>query len=59
MWAAWAEVVRRQGVSYIDKIYIFEILIKNVRNIYHPAKLDEIFLKVGTPREAFIFQWAL
>ena len=45
-WAAWAEVARRQGVSYIYKIYIFEILI--VWNIHHPAKSDEIFLIVGT-----------
>ena len=28
-WAAWADVVRRQCVSCVDKIYIFEILMKN------------------------------
>ena len=29
MWAAWAEIVRRGGVSHCNKIYIFEILMKN------------------------------
>ena len=28
-WAAWAEVVHRRDVFYVDKIYIFEIFIKN------------------------------
>ena len=48
-WAACAEVARRQGVSYDDEIYIFEILIKIFWNINHPAKSEEFFLKVGTP----------
>ena len=37
-WAAWAEVALQLKFSY-----------KIVRNIHHPTKSDEIFLKVGTP----------
>ena len=28
-WATWVDVVRRRSVSCVDKIYIFEILMKN------------------------------
>ena len=28
-WAAWAEVACQRDMSYDDKIYIFEILMKN------------------------------
>ena len=48
-WAAWAEVARWRGVSYVDKIYILKSSWKIVRNINHPAKSDEFFLRVGTP----------
>ena len=48
-WAAWAEVVRRRGVSYIDKIYIFEVLIKNCSKYVSASQIGWNFLKVGTP----------
>ena len=48
-WAGWAEVARLRGVSYDDRIYIFEILMKIVRNITHPAKSDELFFESGHP----------
>ena len=35
--AAWAEVVRRRDVSYVDKIYIFEILMKNCPKYLSPS----------------------
>ena len=50
-WAAWAEVVRRLGVSNLEKIIFLESSRKIVLNIYRPAQSDEIFLKVGTPIE--------
>ena len=48
-WAAWAEVVRRRGVSYIDKIYIFEILMKNCSKYSSPSQIGWIFFKSGHP----------
>ena len=48
-WAAWAEVVHRRGVFYVDKIYILKSSWKIVRNMFQPAKSDEIVLQVGTP----------
>ena len=40
--------LRRRGVSK-DDITFLKSPWKTVRNINHPAKSDEIFLKVGTP----------
>ena len=48
-WAAWAEVAHRQGVSYIDKIYIFEIIMKNCSKYVSASQIGWNFLKVGTP----------
>ena len=45
-WTAWAEIVRQWGVSCVNEIYIFEILMKNCSK--YLAKSDDFFLKVGT-----------
>ena len=45
MWAAWAEVARRRGVSYIDKIYIFEILMRNCSKYQSPSQIGWFFSK--------------
>ena len=38
-WAAWADVVCRRGVSCINKIYIFEILMKNCSKYPSPSQI--------------------
>ena len=38
-WAAWAELVRRLGVTYDDKIDIFEILMKNCSKYQSPSQI--------------------
>ena len=48
-WAAWAEVARRWGVSYVDKIYISEILIKNCSKYSSPSKIGWNVFKCGHP----------
>ena len=48
-WAEWAEVVRRQGVSYVDKIHIFEILMTNCSKYLMPSQIGWNFWKVSTP----------
>ena len=45
-WATWAELVRRRGVSCVDKIYIFEIAMKNCSKYPSPVKIPEV---AGTP----------
>ena len=48
-WAAWAEVARRQGVSYVDKIYIFEILVENSSKDQSPSQIGWNFFQSGHP----------
>ena len=48
-WAAWADFVRRRGVSCIDKIYIFEILMKNFSKYSSPSQIRWNFFKSGHP----------
>ena len=43
MWAAWAEVAHQLGVSYVDKIYIFEILTKNCLKYSSLSQIRWIF----------------
>ena len=50
MWAVWAEVVRRWGVSYIDKIYNFEIHMKNCSKYLSPSQIGWNFFKSGHPQ---------
>ena len=38
-WAGWAEVARLRGVSYDDRIYIFEILMKNCSKYSLPSQI--------------------
>ena len=44
--ATWAELVRRRGVSCVDKIYIFEIVMKNCSKYPSPVKIRDV---AGTP----------
>ena len=44
--ATWAELVRRRGVSCVDKIYIFEIAMKNCSKYQSPVKIRDV---AGTP----------
>ena len=46
--ATWAELVRRRGVSCIDKIYIFEIVMKNCLKYPSPVKIRDV---AGTPNK--------
>ena len=48
-WAAWADVVRRRGVSCIDKIYIFEILMKSCSKYPSPSQIRWNFFQSGHP----------
>ena len=44
--AMWAELVSRLGVSCVDKIYIFEIAMKNCSKYPSPIKIHDV---AGTP----------
>ena len=44
--ATWAELVRRWGVSCVDKIYIFEMAMKNSSKYPSPVKIRDV---AGTP----------
>ena len=44
--AMWAELVRRRGVSCVDRIYIFEIVMKNRSKYPSPIKIRDV---AGTP----------
>ena len=44
--ATWAELVRWQSVSCVDKIYIFEIVMKNCLKYPSPVKFRDV---AGTP----------
>ena len=48
-WAEWADVVRRWGVSYVDKIHIFEILMKNCSKYVSASQIGWNFFKSGHP----------
>ena len=48
-WATWADVVRRRDVSCVDKIYIFETLMKNCSKYSSPRKIRWNFFKSGHP----------
>ena len=64
--ATWAELVRRQGVSCVDKIYIFEIAMKNCSKYPSPVKIRDV---AGTPTAGstslkiqdvcFVFQFSI
>ena len=45
-WAAWAEVVRRLGVSNLKKNYIFGILVKKCTKYESAIKIGDV---AGTP----------
>ena len=51
--ATWAELVRWRGVSCVDKIYIFEIAMKNCLKYPSPVKIRDV---AGTPSEHIDFQ---
>ena len=40
--AMWAELVRRRGVSCVDKISIFEIVMKNCSKYPSPVKIRDV-----------------
>ena len=48
--AMWAELVRRRGVFCVDKIYIFEIAMKNCSKYPSPVKIRDV---AGTPNLSF------
>ena len=50
--AAWAELVRRLGVSNFEKNYIFGILMKNCTKYQSAIKIRDV---AGTPTK-YIFQ---
>ena len=45
-WAAWAEVVRRLGVSNLEEKYIIGILVKNCTKYESAIKIGDV---AGTP----------
>ena len=47
--ATWAELVRRLGVSNLEKNYIFEILMKNCTKYESAIKIRDV---AGTPTAA-------
>ena len=47
--AAWAELVRRRGVSCVDKIYIFQILMKSCLKYPSPSQIGQKFFQSGHP----------
>ena len=48
-WAAWAEVVRRLGVSNLEKNYIFGIRMKNCRKYLSASSIGRNFFQSGHP----------
>ena len=50
--ASQAEIVRRLGVSNLEKDHIFGILMKNCSKYVLASSIRQIFLKVGTPNVA-------
>ena len=48
----WAELVRRLGVSNLEKNYIFGILMKNCTKYLSASSIGRISFKVGTPTVA-------
>ena len=55
--ATWAELVRRRGVSCIDKIYIFEIVMKNCLKYPSPSQIGRIFFKWAPLKTIVTEKW--
>ena len=54
--ATWAVLVRQRGVFCVDKIYIFEIAMKNCSKYPSPVKIRDV---AGTPSSetGMILKW--